>query len=335
MKILQRLSASKLTPVFIRLFLRLKSSRERPSAPLGSRLLTNPDDVFKHNTWLVRKKCLKSSLISPATDEFDKEASLHWNSFYEVHQDRFFKDRNWLCLEFPELFPLAVKDQTVSKSNSHHSLHQESPQTFAFPGQHASFRILEVGCGVGNSVFPILNKTNSFLYCCDFSPRAIKLVMHQDYDDSVCHAFVHDLCEAEASFPFPPQSLDVILAVFVLSSIHPKIEGVINRISAYLKPGGTFLFRDYGRYDLTQLRFKKGQCVSESFYMRGDGTCVYFFTKEEVHQLFTKAGLEETQNLEDRRLQVNRGRKVIMHRVWIQSKYRKPYLCQPITKWSM
>uniref|UniRef100_A0A8C5DUA7 tRNA N(3)-cytidine methyltransferase n=1 Tax=Gouania willdenowi TaxID=441366 RepID=A0A8C5DUA7_GOUWI len=326
-------------------------SRERPSAPLGSRLLTNPDDVFKHNTWdhvqwteedkeNARRKVEENSTVQlplKEQDEFDKEASLHWNSFYEVHQDRFFKDRNWLCLEFPELFPLAVKDQTVSKDMiCSQGSSQESPQTFAFPGQHASFRILEVGCGVGNSVFPILNKTNSFLYCCDFSPRAIKLVMHQDYDDSVCHAFVHDLCEAEASFPFPPQSLDVILAVFVLSSIHPKrIEGVINRISAYLKPGGTFLFRDYGRYDLTQLRFKKGQCVSESFYMRGDGTCVYFFTKEEVHQLFTKAGLEETQNLEDRRLQVNRGRKVIMHRVWIQSKYRKPYLCQPITKWSM
>lgn len=45
---------------------------------------------------------------------------------------------------------------------------------------------------------------------------------HPDYDDSVCHAFVHDLCEEMASFPFPPQSLDVILAVFVLSSIHPE-----------------------------------------------------------------------------------------------------------------
>lgn len=45
---------------------------------------------------------------------------------------------------------------------------------------------------------------------------------HPDYDDSVCHAFVHDICEEMASFPFPPQSLDVILAVFVLSSIHPE-----------------------------------------------------------------------------------------------------------------
>ncbi|TKS67223.1 Methyltransferase-like protein 2-A [Collichthys lucidus] len=150
---------------------------------------------------------------------------------------------------------------------------------------------------------------DAFLYCCDFSPCAIQLVKdHPNYDDSVCHAFVHDICEEVASFPFPPQSLDVILAVFVLSSIHPdRIQGVVNRLSTYLKHGGMFLFRDYGRYDLSQLRFKK----------------------EEVHDLFANAGLEEVQNLEDRRLQVNRGKKVAMHRVWMQSKYRKLYPPSP------
>ena len=45
---------------------------------------------------------------------------------------------------------------------------------------------------------------------------------HPDYNDSVCHAFVHDVCEENTSVPFPPCSLDVILTVFVLSSIHPN-----------------------------------------------------------------------------------------------------------------
>ncbi|XP_051894617.1 tRNA N(3)-methylcytidine methyltransferase METTL2 [Pristis pectinata] len=192
-----------------------------------------------------------------------------------------------------------------------------------------TFNILEVGCGVGNTVFPILQTNNDpglFVYCCDFSSTAVELVkLNSGYDNSRCFAFVHDLCDTEASYPMPDQSLDIIILIFVLSAIHPdKMQAVIKRLSQLLKPGGMILFRDYGRYDMAQLRFKKGRCLSENFYVRGDGTRVYFFTSGELDELFTSAGLKKVQNLVDRRLQVNRGKQLTMYRVWIQCKYRKP-----------
>ncbi|XP_050974906.1 mRNA N(3)-methylcytidine methyltransferase METTL8 isoform X2 [Labeo rohita] len=334
----------------------------RPPAPLGGRILTNPDEIFQHNMWdhvqwteeeteKARQKAEDNSKEKIPVEEqskYDTEAHKYWDRFYEMHQRKFFKNRTWLYIEFPELFPpdaagMCSPEQgpgsevdSCSESGIREKQQPCGSSTLTsdmdtFPGQHAAFRILEVGCGAGNSVFPIISTIGGskvFLYCCDFSSRAIELIQeHPDYDPAVCHAFVRDICDTTSPFPFPPESLDIILVVFVLSAIHPaRAQDVVKGLAGLLKPGGIMLFRDYGRYDLSQLRFKKGQCLSENFYTRQDGTCVYFFTKDEVHHLFSNAGLEEIQNLEDRRLQVNRGKKVVMHRVWMQSKYRKPYL---------
>ncbi|XP_052812206.1 tRNA N(3)-methylcytidine methyltransferase METTL2-like [Mya arenaria] len=203
-----------------------------------------------------------------------------------------------------------------------------STVTELYPGQSAKFRILEVGCGVGNTVFPILKANRDpglMVYCCDFSKTAVDLVKENADYERRCHAFHCDISNPESTVPFPDNSLDVIICIFVLSAINPdKFQAVINRLTGFLKPGGVILFRDYGRYDMAQLRFKKGRCLSENFYARGDGTRVYFFTQVELGEMMTNAGLVEKQNLVDRRLQVNRGRQLKMYRVWIQCKYVKP-----------
>ncbi|XP_067405966.1 tRNA N(3)-methylcytidine methyltransferase METTL8, mitochondrial [Emydura macquarii macquarii] len=375
-------------------------SNRRPIAPLGSRILTDPTKVFEHNMWdhmqwsqeeeeRAREKATENSLVrvQPEDQEkYEREASKYWNEFYKTHKNNFFKDRNWLFLEFPEILPegkkaqmnkedkswdhvklnatnnctnlgfpgmfeedkdcqknsadslTSVQEQAYNKSqaesvteNQHiKNCETEPVKRESFPGSGATYRIFEVGCGAGNSVFPVLKVICStpgvFLYCCDFASGAVELVKsHLFYDSAWCFAFVHDVCDEALPYPFPEEILDVILLIFVLSAIHPdRMQGVVSRLAKLLKPGGMILFRDYGRYDTSQLRFKKGRCLSENFYVRGDGTRVYFFTEDEVHNMFTLAGLVEVQNLVDHRLQVNRKKKVKMQRVWIQGKFQKP-----------
>ncbi|XP_066497794.1 tRNA N(3)-methylcytidine methyltransferase METTL2 [Hoplias malabaricus] len=332
---------------------RTQDGYKRPQ--FGTRFLTDPQKVFQHNAWdnvewsreqeeAAQKKVLENSQPLPAEkqEEFDSKANEFWNSFYTIHENRFFKDRHWLFTEFPELAPQhkvphssagEVPSDEFRENAANQELNgQKSPalhlEETVFPGASASYRILEVGCGVGNTVFPILKTNNDpglFVYCCDFSSTAIDLVKsNPEYDPSRCHAFVHDLSDVTTEYPVPEQSLDVIVLIFVLSALHPdKMQHSICRLARLLKPGGVLLLRDYGRYDMAQLRFKKGRCLSENFYVRGDGTRVYFFTQEELHKLFIGAGLEKVQNLVDRRLQVNRGKQLTMYRVWVQCKYSK------------
>ncbi|XP_072549656.1 tRNA N(3)-cytidine methyltransferase METTL2 [Salminus brasiliensis] len=328
--------------------------QKRPQ--FGTRFLTDPRQVFQHNAWdnvewskeqeeAAQKKVQENSQPLPAEkqEDFDNNANEYWNSFYTIHENRFFKDRHWLFTEFPELAPQQKPPQSSTEGtpSAEHgegngsALLLNGEETSAphiegtgFPGASASYRIMEVGCGVGNTVFPILKTNNDpglFVYCCDFSSTAVDLVKSNlEYDPSRCHAFVHDLSDVTAEYPMPEQSLDVIVLIFVLSALHPdKMHSSISKLARLLKPGGVLLLRDYGRYDMAQLRFKKGRCLSENFYVRGDGTRVYFFTQEELHELFTGAGLEKVQNLVDRRLQVNRGKQLTMYRVWVQCKYRK------------
>ncbi|CAF4917569.1 unnamed protein product [Pieris macdunnoughi] len=292
----------------------MEDTDKRPQ--FGNRLLENVDEVFKHNAWdnvqwdaeqekAAQEKVGQNSLVTFSEDilkDLDQNADKHWDNFYDIHQNRFFKDRHWLFTEFPELAPdytsapcrVYPNGDTNKKNNMQiHGISTESKRY-----------IFEIGCGVGNTIFPILQYSqdpNLLIYGCDFSSKAISIMKENElYDTKRCEVFVLDATKTEWKVPFEENSIDIIVLIFVLSAIDPtKMTNVVKNIYKYLKPGGLVVFRDYGKYDLAQLRFKK-------------------------EEMFKNCGFLEEQNLIDRRLQVNRGKKLTMYRVWIQAKYRKP-----------
>lgn len=158
---------------------------------------------------------------------------------------------------------------------------------------------------------------------------------NEAYDDGVhIQADVWDV----ASDSLPPGlgagSVDVVLMIFIFSALSPaQWAQAVRNIHAVLKPGGEVLFRDYGRGDLAQVRFKKGRYLEENFYIRGDGTRVYFFEKDELARIWTgvdpesadpsTTGFEITNLAVDRRLLVNRARELKMYRCWMQGRFKK------------
>ncbi|XP_038209624.1 methyltransferase-like protein isoform X2 [Zerene cesonia] len=319
----------------------MEETDKRPQ--FGNRLLENVDEVFKHNAWdnvqwdeeqekAAQEKVEQNSLVTFSDDtlkDLEENADKHWDDFYDIHQNRFFKDRHWLFTEFPELAPdnTSAPCRVYPNDSNVNDIGVQLQNTNIEPS--VKRYIFEIGCGVGNTIFPILQYSrdpNLFIYGCDFSSKAIEIMKDNElYDTKRCEVFVLDATTTDWNVPFEENSIDIIVLIFVLSAIDPhKMNGVICNIFKYLKPGGLVVFRDYGKYDLAQLRFKKGRCISDNFYARGDKTLVYFFTQEEISNMFKSAGFLEEQNLIDRRLQVNRGKKLTMYRVWIQAKYRKP-----------
>ncbi|XP_028171137.1 methyltransferase-like protein isoform X1 [Ostrinia furnacalis] len=320
----------------------LEKTRHRKKPPGGSRFLEDKNNLYLFNAWdnvqwdedqekAAKEKVELNSKVIFSEDrlkDLDVNADKHWDAFYDIHQNRFFKDRHWLFTEFPELAPdyTAAPQRVYPNDNDNKTAEIDKS---AIPNTDSKRLIFEIGCGVGNTIFPILQYStdpNLFIYGCDFSSKAIEIMQQNElYDTKRCNVFVLDATNEEWEVPFEENTLDIIVLIFVLSAIDPsKMQIVINNIYKYLKSGGLVVFRDYGQYDLAQLRFKKGRCISDNFYARGDNTKVYFFTQEEVEKIFKNAGFLEEQNLIDRRLQVNRGKMLTMYRVWIQGKYRKP-----------
>ncbi|XP_071811838.1 tRNA N(3)-cytidine methyltransferase METTL6-like [Apostichopus japonicus] len=237
-------------------------------------------------------------------NKLEKEAKKNWDLFYKRNSTNFFKDRHWISREFAEL--LSGASEKVEPSER--------------------LTLLEVGCGVGNLVFPILKENPLlFAYACDFSPRAVQFVKENEgYKPDRIKAFQCDLTKDDLIEEIPPESVDLVTMVFVLSAIHPdKMLSSIQNISSVLKPGGMVLFRDYGLNDHAMLRFSKGHKLADSFYVRQDGTRAFFFSLVFLAKLFSDAGFEVVANEYVLRETVNKKEGLCVPRVFVQGKFIK------------
>lgn len=233
--------------------------------------------------------------------KLEQDAQKNWDLFYKRNSTHFFKDRHWTTREFEELKGCRE-----------------------FFGQ--KLIILEAGCGVGNFIFPLLQEDlDIFVYACDFSPRAVEFVKENPvYNSDWCKAFQCDLTKDDLLTYIPPDSVDIVTLIFVLSAIHPdKMRLALKNIYRVLKPGGCVLFRDYGLYDHTMLRFKSGHKLGENFYVRQDGTRSFFFSEEYLAQLFSSSGYDILVNEYVLRETVNKKEELCVPRVFIQSKFQK------------
>ena len=91
--------------------------------------------------------------------------------------------------------------------------------------------LLEIGCGVGNFMYPLLKQNNKmFVYACDFSTDAIDLLKaNLDYDTSRCQGFVCDATKTNSFRECLPEGVkvDFVTLIFVLSAIHPKKMSIV------------------------------------------------------------------------------------------------------------
>ena len=82
--------------------------------------------------------------------------------------------------------------------------------------------------------------------------------------------FEHDISSDQ---PLPVElneACDSIIVTFVLSALQKeRMQFAIDKLAGALKPGGSIYFRDYGRYDMAQLRFKPARTIGANYYSRG------------------------------------------------------------------
>lgn len=277
---------------------------------------------------------LKSDEIAKYLEENSRQVTLDtdttkkdWNQFYSTKRNTFFKHRYNLRYFFPELLPAGVEPH-----NWHPPLQWQGRKCLEPPSMqelklHQYTIVLELGCGVGNSIFPLV-RANPYLFVfgIDFSEEAVQLLQNnEEYDCRRVYAFVADIAKDQTKIcqVIPPHSVDYVTLFWTLSAQFPQdMKYSVELASKVLKPGtGKVLFRDYAFGDLAQIRQHPNNCIGKNLYRRGDGTLAYYFTESFLQSLFPSSDWETLELETHTKAVVNRKENKTMTRRWLQGKF--------------
>jgi len=233
--------------------------------------------------------------------KYEKLAHKYWDKFYTHNSTHFFKNRHWIEREFPELVGNDTK------------------------------KVLEVGCGVGNTTFPLLERNNNLVFhSFDFSKVAVEHMKSEPQFKKYatrCTPFVYDISKEELPHFIEKDTFDFVIVIFVLSAISPAhMSSAVGRMKDALRPGGMVLLRDYAQHDLAQQRFEvtpKVSMLDENYMVRGDGTLSYYFSLEYLEALFTSNGFTVLENKVVAKEITNKKQSKQMNRLFTQGKYVK------------
>jgi SAM-dependent methyltransferase len=117
---------------------------------------------------------------------------------------------------------------------------------------HSVERVLDVGCGIGQALYPFVALKGASGVGLDPTPQACQ--MGQDfYAEHVPAARVQFVCGVAEELPFPSSSFDVVNCGLALPYMNNA--RALEEIARVLRPGGIFLLRiHHARYYLRDLR---------------------------------------------------------------------------------
>ena len=265
-----------------------------------------------------------------------------WDRFYKRNAANFFKDRHYLANEFSDLTQQLTLDSDAAAAAPFTSSSASSSSSSSSP-RH----LLEVGCGVGNALFPLQSSFPALhLHGCDASKNAIGLIhqrvaaeakeQQQQEGGTATSTSSPPSCPSPpldvwvqdiVTEPFPPHlahRMHYCTLIFVLSAIDPTHHATVLRsIRAQLQPNtGVLYLRDYARLDHSQLRFASSSLLKTDFYLRADGTRSYFFELPALVRLMNECGYEVVSGEVVERRVENRKEKLDMRRRFVQLRAR-------------